>query len=237
MKIVDSREPAWYTINVPITGIMKIKVSAIRDAVADGLRQALLDGRFKPGEELPEVAIAAEFDVSRGPVREAMLLLAAEGLITHTQNKGFSVLNFTARDLQQIESVRIPLDALALANARRNITEGRLEQLEAARSLMSSRFEAGDTLGSIRAEIDFHGLIWEISGNPWLTASLKRIMTPAYTYGTAFRLDGPPLNPLLLHELHGLYIDYLKGTSPHSAEQCVRLHLGLPPSAARTGHE
>ena len=211
-----------------LLGVEKLKVSAIRDHVADALRRTLLEGRFQPGESLSEVAIAAEFNVSRGPVREAMFVLAAEGLLNHTLNRGFSVLNFTAEDLEAIEGVRIPLESLALAKARARVTPAGIELLKEVKTSLAKLYAQGDLQGALRAEIDFHSSIWEMSGNAWLVASLKRIMIPSFTYGTAFRMGRPDLTPALMEQLHALYVDYLEGVSPHTAEQCVRLHLGLP---------
>src|SRR5579862_8521145 len=89
-----------------------VKSEALRVKVVAAIRQALLEGRFKPGEDLSEVAIAREMNVSRGPVREALLLLAQQGLISHSQNHGFSVLGFTDRDHTEIDQVRLELEAL-----------------------------------------------------------------------------------------------------------------------------
>ncbi len=207
-----------------------MRVSAIRDHVADALRQTLLDGRFLPGENLSEVAIAAEFHVSRGPVREAMFFLAAEGLLSHTLNRGFSVLNFSAEDLEQIERVRVPLESLALAEARRKVTPADVARLGGVKAELCRLYGAGDRQGSLRAEIEFHSSIWELSGNPWLVASLRRVMIPSFTYGTAFRMSRPDLTPEIMDRLHGLYTDYLEGASPHTAEECVLLHVGLRPN-------
>jgi DNA-binding GntR family transcriptional regulator len=209
-------------------GVEKLKVSAIRDHVADALRQTLLEGRFLPGESLSEVAIASEFNVSRGPVREAMFVLAAEGLLSHTLNRGFSVLNFSAEDLEQIERVRIPLESLALAEARGRVTPADIAHLKGVKAELCRLYETGDRQGSLRSEIEFHGSIWEMSGNEWLVASLRRVMIPSFTYGTAFRMNRPDLTPEIMDRLHGLYTDYLEGLSPHTAEECVRLHVGLP---------
>jgi DNA-binding GntR family transcriptional regulator len=211
-----------------LLGVEKLKVSAIRDTVADALRQTLLEGRFLPGENLSEAAIAAEFQVSRGPVREAMFALAAEGLLSHTLNRGFSVLDFSAEDLGQIETVRVPLESLALTTARLRVTPADVELLKEIKANLCRLYGAGDRQGSLRAEIDFHGTIWEMSGNPWLVASLRRIMIPCFTYGTAFGMNRPDLTPELMDNLHGLYTDYLEGVSRYSAEGCVRLHVGLP---------
>ena len=209
-------------------GVEKLKVSAIRDHVADVLRQTLLEGRFLPGENLSEVAIASQFNVSRGPIREAMFVLAAEGLLNHTLNRGFSVLNFSAEDLEQIERVRVPLESLALAEARVRVTPQEVIRLKAVKAELCRLYEAGDRQGSLRSEIDFHSSIWEMSGNAWLVASLRRIMIPSFTYGTAFRMSRPDLTPEMMDRLHGLYTDYLEGAGPHTAEECVRLHVGLP---------
>jgi DNA-binding GntR family transcriptional regulator len=214
-----------------LLGVERLKVSALRENVADALRQALLEGKFQPGENLSEVAIAAELHVSRGPVREAMFVLAAEGLLNHTLNRGFSVLDFRLDDLEKIETVRVPLESLALSAARERADADGIRHLQEIKENLCRLYERGDRQGSLRAEIDFHSSIWEMSGNPWLVASLRRIMIPSFTYGTALRMNRPDLTPQIMDNLHSLYVDYLEGSSPHSAEACVRLHVGLPVSS------
>lgn len=207
-------------------GLAKIRVSAIRNVVADALRRTLLEGRFRPGEDLSDVAIAAEFQVSRGPVREALLILAEEGLLTHAQNRGFSVLNFTPEDLAQIEQVRLPLESLALAAARPRATPAELDRLTALKDEMAEAFARGDRVACLHCEVEFHGTIWTMSGNPWLVASLKRVMIPSFTYGTAFHMDSPDLSRTRLEQLHEIYIEYLRGSNDRTAQECVRIHMG-----------
>lgn len=210
---------------MPDLGVPKFRAKAIRDTVAEALRRSLLEGKFRPGESLSEVAIASEFQISRGPVREAMLTLAEEGLLTHTQNRGFSVLNFTARDLAQIEQVRVPLESLALAASRERITGRDFERLVTHKDAIVAAMEAGDGVACVRAEVEFHTAIWVLSGNPWLVAPLKRVMIPSFSYGTAFRMSRPDLTGEILDGLHSLYIDYLSGTGDRTAEECVRIHI------------
>ena len=71
--------------------LQAIRSTSIRHAVADAIRSALREGLLKPGEDLNEVALAAQFEVSRGPVREALLVLGEEGLLMHSANYGFSL--------------------------------------------------------------------------------------------------------------------------------------------------
>ena len=75
--------------------------------MAQVLRDALLDGRFQPGQDINDMELAKEFGVSRGPVREALLGLVKEGLVEHNQNRGFRILKVTVTDLQQMAQVRL----------------------------------------------------------------------------------------------------------------------------------
>jgi DNA-binding GntR family transcriptional regulator len=149
---------------------------ALRVKVAEAIRQALLEGRFKPGEDLSEVAIAKEMNVSRGPVREALLVLAQQGLITHSQNHGFSVLGFTDRDHTEIDEVRLRLESLALTLARDRLNQEDLELVDRANARMTAVFRKNSSAEWVTAELEFHGLIWELSGNHWLRDCLRHIM-------------------------------------------------------------
>jgi DNA-binding GntR family transcriptional regulator len=204
-----------------------VKSEALRVRVAEAIRQALLEGRFEPGEDLSEVALAKEMNVSRGPVREALLVLAQQGLIAHSQNHGFSVLGFSDRDHNEIDEVRLKLETLALTFARSRISPDEMELIEAANARLSALIRKNSSVEWVKAELEFHSLIWDLSGNRWLVECLKRVMVPYFHYETAFRLE-PQINNQRFAELHQVYVDFLKGTSAGTAEQCVRSHLSMP---------
>lgn len=208
------------------TRLPVVKSEALRVRVAEAIREALLEGRFKPGEDLSEVAIAKEMDVSRGPVREALLVLAQQGLITHSQNHGFSVLGFSDRDHAEIDAVRLELESLALTLARALITPDEMDMLEKATARLSNVVRKYSSAEWVRAELEFHELVWELSGNRWLSDSLRRVMVPYFHYETAFRLE-PQITDQQFADLHQIYVDYLKGSSRYSARQCVQIHLGM----------
>jgi DNA-binding GntR family transcriptional regulator len=210
-----------------MTALPHLKPVSIRQSVGEAVRRALLEGRFRPGEPLSEVALAAEMNVSRGPVREALLVLAQEGLVSHSQNYGFSVLNFTDHDRQEIQQVRLPLEILALDMARRRIAETDIEQLRRLNDCMVTEYKKDSVVECTQADLRFHALIWERSGNTRLVASLRNLMIPYFAYGSAFRLSRPDLSAALLDTQHRSYIDFLSGSSSQSAEQCVRFHTGL----------
>src|ERR1043166_4552501 len=87
------------------------------------LRQAILRGDFAPGERLREVEIAAQHQVSRGPVREALLQLEQEGLVLLRRNRGAIVARLSRQDLEEVYSLRLALERLAAARAARYGTE------------------------------------------------------------------------------------------------------------------
>src|SRR5688500_13626917 len=107
-----------------------IRSVSIRHSVADAVRSALREGLLKPGENLSEVALAAKFEVSRGPVREALLGLVEEGLLVHTPNRGFYVVSFTAEDHAHINRIRVILEAHALEEARKRVSKADLLRVQ-----------------------------------------------------------------------------------------------------------
>jgi DNA-binding GntR family transcriptional regulator len=202
-----------------------VKALAMRETVAEAVRNALLEGRFAPGESLSEVELATEMQVSRGPVREALLLLAQDGLVTHTQNRGFRVLEFTPADRAHVEQVRLPLEAAALELARDRVSAADLRDLEALKDRLVRAFEGERAEDVTRSELEFHILVYERSGNPWLASSLRGVMVPYFTFMWAARASHPPESPEHLNKIHQMYIDYLAGNNQTPAIDCVRYHL------------
>ena len=81
--------------------------------IVDGLRCDILAHRLQPGERLIESALTKRFSVSRGPVREALRRLAAEGLIEHAPHRGAIVRRLSPRDIGELFQIRVEMEALA----------------------------------------------------------------------------------------------------------------------------
>lgn len=92
---------------------------SINIAVADTLREAILRGRFKPGERLTEVGLAKAFDVSRNPVREALRVLEVEGIVEINPRKGASVALLSTDEVQEIIELRAELEGMSARYAAR----------------------------------------------------------------------------------------------------------------------
>lgn len=204
----------------------QLKRPPIREAVCDVLRSSLLAGVFSPGEALSEPELASQLKVSRGPVREALLVLAEEGMVTHIPNRGFFVLQLTHGDVELIDKVRFPLEVLALSEARKRANSEKIAELQYIRDKMLESFRAKDMNTWTMLDQAFHTKIWELGGNPWLVSALRRIMSPYFVFSMAYKVSAPDLTYDLMRERHDLYVDYLKGATAKSADECVRFHLG-----------
>lgn len=196
----------------------------MRHSVVDAVRRALMQGRFQPGEALSDVALAAEMGISRGPVREALLVLAEEGLVVHQQNRGFFVLRFTKEDAREVLQVRKPLETLALDLARPRLTPADLRRLDQLVDELCTHFGRQEMVEATRCDLEFHVLIWERSGNPRLAASLRTLMAPYFAYGTAFQLGRPDLSTNLLRRQHAMYLEFLRGEGNLTAAACLEFH-------------
>jgi DNA-binding GntR family transcriptional regulator len=214
---------------MPQTRLPGLKIGAVRETVAAALRQALLAGHFRPGEYLEELALASDLGVSRGPVREALLILAQEGLVTHTHNRGFAVIELTQKDVAEIQIVRVALERFALELARPRVSPDDLRLLADLTERLAAAFRALDYPAMAELELRFHSAISEMSQSRWLDISLKHVIVPFFTFIKIFweQWPGTKLTESLILAQHEAYIDYLKGKDTRSAEECVRFHLSL----------
>jgi DNA-binding GntR family transcriptional regulator len=204
-----------------------LKAMSVRQSAEELLRCALREGRYRPGDDLSEGVMASEMEVSRGPVREALLVLAAEGLVSHTQNRGFSVPRFTIDDSTEINQVRLALETTALELARQRISANGLARLEELKNRLVNLFRDARTGARDGAEIEFHCAVSELTGNDWLVESLKRVIIPYFTFLGALHIQRSDLTLELFTEQHERYLDYLNGRSTATAAECVSFHLGI----------
>src|SRR5688500_7190385 len=86
----------------------------LADEVADSIREAVFSGFYAPGAQLREVELAQSLDVSRGPVREALLRLEGEGLVRSIWHRGATVTALSPDDVAEIDTLRGALEDLAV---------------------------------------------------------------------------------------------------------------------------
>jgi len=146
------------------------------------LRQEILANRLPPGTELGEVALAASLGVSRGPVREALGRLAAEGLVTVRPRRGAVVSSLSKEEFLEAYQVREALEMLAVRLAVPRLGPDDLEHLRALVDEMAERAERDDVDGFFEANAAFHGALVDASGNARLRELYRQLMAQMGRY-------------------------------------------------------
>ncbi|HTN96141.1 MAG TPA: GntR family transcriptional regulator, partial [Nordella sp.] len=153
------------------------------DQVVDSIVQAAAEGRFLPGDRLKEAEIGRELNVSRVPVREALLVLESHKLATSTPYKGMRLVEFDERQLRNIASVRASLEQQALSDVLdRAAKDGKaLAGVKLAVTEMGRAAKAGDSFAVARQDIEFHRQLCLASGNEvlvqlWESLSLRLVV-------------------------------------------------------------
>jgi DNA-binding GntR family transcriptional regulator len=146
---------------------------------ADRVRDAIFDGVYPPGAQLREVELSAALDVSRGPVREALLQLEREGLVRTGWHRGASVTELSAQDISEIDSLRCALEELAVTRVIAHATDGDLDRLEALASRMDN---SQDDLGLVRLDIEFHDAVYASADHQRLEAAWQAIRSQVHLF-------------------------------------------------------
>ena len=148
-------------------GLRLVRTKSLSDQVADSIVEGIASGSFVPGQKIVEVALADRLQVSRVPVREALKILEAQGIVVSRPHRGMRVVAFDKAKIAQIYEVRLYLEKLALRDAcARPGNMGRLlGQLDAVLVRMEECLRRGDLLGVTQADMDFHREICLASQN------------------------------------------------------------------------
>ena len=141
----------------------------LHDELLDRLRDLIIDGDLAPGTKVPEKALCEQFGVSRTPLREALKVLASEGLVTLTPNRGAMVSELTLSDLEDAFPVMGALEALAGEMACAAITDRELTDIRALHNRMLRHFEAGDVGAYFKVNQEIHERILDAARNQTLS--------------------------------------------------------------------
>ena len=145
------------------------------ERVYDHLRDEIMGDRLPPGTELSEVALSKELAVSRGPIREAMGRLAAEGLVTVRPRRGAEVRAITPAELIDSYQVREALEVLAVRLAVHRISDAELAGLDELVDQMARHAKDGAVAEFFAASVTFHERLCELSGNQKLVQVYHRL--------------------------------------------------------------
>ncbi len=208
---------------VPRRGFDK---ATLTDRVYESLREDILTNRLPPGTPLQEAAIARALEVSRGPVREALRRLAAEGLVDLVPRRGAVVSSLSREEFLDAYRVREALEVLAIRLATPRLTEEDLQELERLHEAMVQAAAANDLDAFFAANAAFHELFVDRSGN----LILQDYYYPLVDQMRRYRLRSVSLRGGLLRSCdeHRAILDALRRRDAETAAQLLSEHIRVP---------
>ena len=147
----------------------------MQEIVTDTLRDAILNGKYPPGQRLVADELAKELGVSRMPVREALHRLEVVGLVTMVPHKGTVVSEVSEEEIIEIYHIRGVLDGLATRLAAPNLTPEDHARLNEILDQMDAAVKAKDNDRLLAINRDFHEVIWQAAHAPRLQALLQNL--------------------------------------------------------------
>jgi DNA-binding GntR family transcriptional regulator len=174
------------------------------DVAVEALRDAIVDGRLKPGERLKEIPLAAQLGVSRGPIRDALRLLERDGLIDVIPNRGAVVPELHALDVLEVYALRASLGSLAL---QKLVLEDTLPIGELERSLrgLRSAVERTDARRAGDHDLGYQSAILAGSGLPRAAREFERLTWQVRSFMTALDINYDDKLPRIRDEVEALH--------------------------------
>jgi len=204
-------------------GALRVVPQPMRRQVEEALRNAIISGRYLPGEHLPDRALCEEFGVSRSVIREAVRLLEAEGLVVVVPYRGPFVAFLSAAEAAQIYEVRGALEALAGEGfAERASDEERAEIRRVYEQLAATPADAGrETLLGIKRR--FYDVLLRGGRNVYVARMLEQLLN-RNSQLRATSLSDPGRLPRTVAEIRRI-VEAIEQRDPEGAAAACREHV------------
>lgn len=207
---------------LPLTPAVK---RSLADDVVDRLRDAIFHGSFKPGEPLREEQLAAMLDVSRGPVREALVQLEREGLVLVRRHRGATVARLSRTDLEDVYSLRLALERLAVQRATRYATDTDFAAMETVLAAFDVALMRGPSEKDV-AELDvrFHDLIYQAARHQRLYDCWANLKSQIYIFLLSRNVADPDFREITVKS-HAALLEALRTRDEDRATTEIEGHL------------
>jgi DNA-binding GntR family transcriptional regulator len=192
-------------------------------AAVELIRAAILEGRLAPGHRLKEGELAGTLGISRTPIREALFILQAEGLIEATPNRGATVRTYELEELRDMYELRGVLEGLAARRAAPRLDHAAIEELRASCDRFAEVAESGEITSIVAENLFFHGTIHEAAGSARLQEMVRQTIALPLVY-RSFVWYSPDQIRASLH-YHRQLVGAFERRDAERAELLMKEHL------------
>ncbi|WP_415976563.1 GntR family transcriptional regulator [Rhodococcus sp. 077-4] len=194
--------------------------------IADQIRDRIIDGSYAPGEQINEANVAAELEISRGPVREALQRLNQEGLLVSYRNRGVFVVELSSDDVTEIYESRAAIEvgaAWTLVHGDRANLVSAADELSAIVMQMQPFIDRADWRGLAERDLAFHTALVAATRNSRMSRMYATLAAEARI--CMANLETAYYRPEALVEEHQLIVDLLLGSDWDALEKGVHEHM------------
>ena len=201
--------------------------SPVRDGitgarVADELREAILRGVYPPGTRLRQEELAGQYGASRVPVREALRLLASEGLVTTVANAGAWIARLSLEECVELYQVRERIEPLLLRYSMPELSEGQIDRLA---ELADTMVRTTDVEHFLELDREFHLGSYAGAGTTFLGPTVQRLWNTTQHYRRAFTRLLDDESNRIVHDEHHMLVAAIRERDSDDAERVLLGHI------------
>jgi len=207
---------------VTVEPLASLDRSTLRERALEALRSAITSGQYRPGDHLGEVELATHLGVSRGTVREALRHLQQEGLVTAGNRNMLRVSTTSPKEVRELFRVRAALEGLAVAEIIASPKrDAAVDTLRTALSRLGGTDD--DFAQRLEADLGFHLLLCELSGNSMLVESWRYLEGRIRVTIMNCEADGTP--SMMARDRHAPIVEAIERGDVPAAMKVVEQHM------------
>lgn len=195
------------------------------DEVAQVLRERIYAGVYAPGTTLRQERVAAEFGISRTPLREAFRVLERDGLVVNQPRSGVRVATADLPKLLDAYAVREAMDGVAARGAAERATAAEIKQLEQSLARQKKTVENWNPGDYTHSNVEFHLKIMKAARNASLAPLAPIVHMTSQVFTPAFALSSARASTAIAE--HGEILDAIRKRDPDEAERIARAHINV----------
>lgn len=200
-----------------------MKIKTLKDYVYEYISKGIQEGTLKPNDKLNEQEISDKLGISRTPIREALIQLAADGLLESIPHRGFRVKPLSLKEVTELYIIIGNLDSLAANLALYNLSEEDINQMEGLKEEMDEAIKKEEYDRYYKLQIEFHDVYINKCNNKELIRILNQLRM-RFIRQSYSNIDKEELLKVLLetNEQHGVIIDLIKARDSKRLENYIK---------------
>jgi DNA-binding GntR family transcriptional regulator len=223
-SIVDNMNSTVLPPDHETAALTAVSHRVLSDEVADRIREAIVTGRFKPGQHLREAEISRALQVSRSPVRDAFAQLGHEGLVAIRSHRGAIVVGLTAQDVEEVYTLRASLETLAVRLAISRATAGDFARLAELADQMPEAAARLSPREYAELDVGFHDLVYQLARHERLYSCWTMLRSHIFRFLLTRNLVNPDFSEVG-HREHRELVDTMAAHETEKALEMIRTHL------------